>query len=108
YLDVAVLDPVRRRFAAGDALVILAPDLRQALWANGPGAALFGYPDIDALMAAGAVLPPVARRQLAATSGFPDIGLDRAVMLRLASGMASHAAGLLASAVAMPDGEKAV
>jgi PAS domain S-box-containing protein len=108
FLDVAVLDAVRQRFATGDALVILASDLSQVLWANGPGAALFGYPDIEAIIDTEAVLPPVARRQLMATSGFPEIGSDRAITLRLSAGITSHPVGLLASTIAMPDGEKAI
>ena len=47
FLDVAVLDEVRERFAAGDALVILSGDLEEVIWANGPGAALFGHADVD-------------------------------------------------------------
>ncbi|MBN9548175.1 MAG: PAS domain S-box protein [Alphaproteobacteria bacterium] len=108
FLDVAVLDAVRRRFAAGDALAILSADLEQVIWANGPGASLFGYPDIEAIIGASARLPLVARRQIMATSGFPDIGNDRAITVRLATGMVSRAVGLLASAVTMPDGEKAI
>jgi PAS domain S-box-containing protein len=108
FLDVAVLDAVRQRFAAGDALAILSTDLAQVLWANGPGAALFGYPDIEAIIDAGDVLPPIARRQLAATAGFPEIGSERAVTLRLTSGMSSHTAALFASTITMPDGEKAI
>ncbi|TGP22426.1 MULTISPECIES: PAS domain S-box protein [unclassified Mesorhizobium] len=108
FLDVAVLDAVRQRFAAGDALAILSADLEQVIWANGPGAAVFGYPNIEAIIGASARLPLIARRQIMATSGFPDIGSDRAVTVRLATGMVSRAVGLLASAVTMPDGEKAV
>ncbi|RWN00954.1 MAG: PAS domain S-box protein [Mesorhizobium sp.] len=108
FLDVAVLDAVRQRFAAGDALAILSADLEQVIWANGPGAAVFGYPDIEAIIGASARLPLVARRQIMATSGFPDIGSDRAITVRLATGMVSRAVGLLASAVTMPDGEKAI
>jgi PAS domain S-box-containing protein len=108
FLDVAVLDPVRQRFAAGDALLILSPDLAQVLWANGPGAALFGYRDIETVIDAAGVLPPIARRQLAATAGFPEIGTERAVTLRLAAGMSSHTVALLASTIAMPDGERAI
>jgi PAS domain S-box-containing protein len=108
FLDVAVLDAVRQRFAAGDALAILSADLEQVIWANGPGASVFGYPDIEAIIGASARLPLVARRQIMATSGFPDIGNDRAVTVRLATGMVSRAVGLLASAVTMPDGEKAI
>ncbi len=89
FLDVAVLDAVRQRFAAGDALVILSGDLDQVIWANGPGATLFGYPDIETIIGASAGLPAVAKRQIMATSGFPDIGSNRALLLRLATGVSS-------------------
>ncbi|QKC98613.1 PAS domain S-box protein [Mesorhizobium sp. NZP2298] len=108
FLDVAVLDAVRQRFAAGDAIAILSGDLEQVIWANGPGAAVFGYPDIEAIIGASARLPLIARRQIMATSGFPEIGSDRAIMVRLATGMTSRAVSFLASAVALPDGEKAI
>ncbi|WP_214474222.1 PAS domain S-box protein [Mesorhizobium sp. dw_380] len=108
FLDVAVLDAVRQRFAAGDAIAILSVDLEQVIWANGPGAAMFGYPDIEAIIGASARLPLIARRQIMATSGFPEIGSDRAILVRLATGMTSRAVGFLASAVTLPDGEKAI
>ncbi|PBC07587.1 PAS domain S-box protein [Mesorhizobium sp. WSM3859] len=108
FLDVAVLDAVRQRFAAGDALAILSADLEQVIWANGPGASVFGYPDIEAIIGASARLPLIARRQIMATSGFPEIGNDSAITVRLATGMVSRAMGFLASAVTMPDGEKAI
>ncbi|WP_202356083.1 PAS domain S-box protein [Mesorhizobium sp. 113-3-3] len=108
FLDVAVLDAVRQRFAAGDALAILSVDLEQVIWANGPGAALFGYPDIEAIIGASAQLPLIARRQIMATSGFPEIGSDRGITVRLATGMTSRTIGFQASAVTLPDGEKAI
>ncbi|MER9585037.1 PAS domain S-box protein [Mesorhizobium sp. M0276] len=108
FLDVAVLDAVRQRFAAGDAIAILSADLEQVIWANGPGAALFGYPDIEAIIGTSAQLPLIARRQIMATSGFPEIGNDRAITVRLATGMTSRAVSFLASAVSMPDAEKAI
>ncbi|WP_457152685.1 PAS domain S-box protein [Mesorhizobium sp. P5_C1] len=108
FLDVAVLEAVRQRFAAGDAIAILSTDLEQVIWANGPGAAVFGYPDIEAIIGASAQLPLIARRQIMATSGFPEISGDRAITVRLATGMTSRAVGFLASAVTMPDAEKAI
>ncbi|MER9183625.1 PAS domain-containing protein, partial [Mesorhizobium sp. M0767] len=108
FLDVAVLDAVRLGFAAGDAIAILSADLEQVIWANGPGAAVFGYPDIGAIIGASAGLPLIARRQIMATSGFPQIGRDRAITVRLATGLTSRAVGFLASAVTMPDGEEAI
>ncbi|MER2634585.1 MAG: hypothetical protein ABTQ30_12100, partial [Rhizobiaceae bacterium] len=86
FLDVAVLDGVRERFAAGDALVVLPAALDEIIWANGPGAALFGHGDIESAIGAGLDLSPTARRQIAATSGFPAIGRDRALLVRLADG----------------------
>lgn len=108
FLDVAVLDAVRQRFAAGDAIAILSVDLEQVIWANGPGAAVFGYPDIEAIIGASAQLPLIARRQIMATSGFPEIGSDRGITVRLATGMTSRTIGFQASAVTLPDGEKAI
>ncbi|TIP10062.1 PAS domain S-box protein [Mesorhizobium sp.] len=108
FLDVAVLDEVRQRFAAGDAIALLSADLEQVIWANGPGAAVFGYPDIEAIIGASTGLPLIARRQIMATSGFPQIGRDRAITVRLATGLTSRAVGFLASAVTMPDGENAI
>ena len=49
FIDVAILDGVRERFAAGDAVVILSADLEELIWANGPGALLFGLADIEAV-----------------------------------------------------------
>ena len=108
FLDVAALDEVRERFAAGDALVILSGDLEEVIWANGPGAALFGHADVEAILGVEAPLGAAAKRQIAATSGFPGIGRDRALMVRVATGMSSHALPLLASAVTLPDGEEAI
>ncbi|RLP22969.1 ATP-binding protein [Mesorhizobium sp. YM1C-6-2] len=108
FLDVAALDEVRERFAAGDALVILSDDLGEMIWANGPGAALFGHADVETALGAEAPLGAAAKRQIAATSGFPDIGRDRALLVRVASGMSSWALQFLASAVTLPDGERAI
>ncbi len=61
FLDVAALDEVRERFAAGDALVILSGDLEEVIWANGPGRRrCFGHGDVEAALGAAA---PLARRR---------------------------------------------
>jgi PAS domain S-box-containing protein len=108
FIDVAVLDGVRERFAAGDAIVILSTDLAEVVWANGPGAALFGHADIERIVGAESGLGFAARRQIMATRGFPDIGRDRTIMVRLAQGMSSRAMAFAASAIALPDGEEAI
>lgn len=108
FIDIAVLEEVRARFAAGDALAILTIDLDEVIWANGPGAALLGYPDIDAVTGGSPGLSFAARRQISATPGFPRMGRDRSVLVRLASGMTSKAVQFLVSGITLPDGEPAV
>ena len=108
FIDIAVLDPVRERLAAGDALVILSANLDEVIWANGAGADLFGFAEIEAVIGASAGLGIAARRQIAATPGFPAIGRDRPLVLRLTRGMSSQAVAMLASAVTLPDGEAAI
>ncbi|WP_269933373.1 PAS domain S-box protein [Aminobacter sp. HY435] len=108
YIDVAVVDGIRQRFAAGDAIAVLSVDLEQVLWANGPGAAVLSYDDVDAVIGAPSRLGLPARRQIAATSGYPNIGRDRTIMVRVASGLTSNAVVFSASAVRLPDGEPAI
>jgi PAS domain S-box-containing protein len=108
FIDIAVLDDVRQRFAAGDALAVLSTDLEDVIWANGPGAAVFGYPEIEAVIGASTRLSLVARRQIMATAGYPDIGRDKGLVVRLATGMTSQAVSFLARAITLPDGEQAI
>ncbi|MBL8580119.1 MAG: PAS domain S-box protein [Mesorhizobium sp.] len=108
FLDVAGLDVVRQRFAAGDALVILSADLEEVIWANGPGAALFGHDDVEPIFGANAPLGAAAKRQIAALRGFPQIGRDKPLLVRVTLGVSSEAVRFLASTVTLPDGEIAI
>jgi PAS domain S-box-containing protein len=101
FIDVAALPGIRERVATGDALLLLSADLSVVLWANGPGAALFGS-DIDALTDAPSPLGAVARRQLAAVSSFPFV-----LALRIPAGVDSRIHRFTADAVALPDGKAA-
>ncbi|MBL0935488.1 MAG: PAS domain S-box protein [Rhizobiaceae bacterium] len=108
FIDIAVLGGVRERFARGEALVLLAPDLERVIWANGPGAALFGHGDIESAMDSAAGLSVQSRRQIASLSGFPRIGAERAVSLRLAQGIASRMTTFQAAQIRLPRGELAI
>jgi len=108
FIDVAILDGVRERFAAGDAVVILSADLEELIWANGPGALLFGVADVEAVGGAESGLSYAAKRQIMSTSGYPRIGSDRGVVVRLAKGIESRAYAFLASEITLPDGEEAI
>ncbi|MBN9036061.1 MAG: PAS domain S-box protein [Rhizobiales bacterium] len=104
FLDVAVLEAVRGRLSAGDALLVLSVPLDEVLWANGPGAALLGHDDIFSLIGTDPELPVAARRQIEATPGFPAVAEGRSLALRLGGRMLSFAA----VGVTMPDGEAAI
>ena len=108
FIDIAVLNGVRERFARGDAVVLLNPELDKVIWANGPGATLFGHGDIESAMDSDAGLAVQARRQIASLSGFPRIGTDRAISLRLSQGATSRMVTLEAAQLRLPRGELAI
>jgi PAS domain S-box-containing protein len=108
YVEISALDAVRTRLADGDALVVLTPSLDTAIWANGAGAALFGHPDVGSIVGAEPGIGLAARRQIMSAPGYPKIGSDRAITVRLASGLTSRAVSLLASEIALPGGGDAI
>ena len=105
FIDIAVLDQVRERLAAGDALALLDVRLESLIWANGPGCRFFGYDDVETVMGAPSGLSPVARRQISAAPGFPRMRGETSVTARLGG---ARAVGLVVSGVTLPDGEPAV
>ncbi|MBO6540672.1 MAG: PAS domain S-box protein [Rhizobiaceae bacterium] len=108
YLDVSALDGVREKIAEGAATLVLPASLDEVIWANGPGAALFGHSGIETFVGGDPELAPAARRQIAATPGFPNIGNGRAVAVRLAKGVSSQTVMFSAATVTLPDGEQAI
>ncbi len=68
FIDIAVHDQVRDRFAAGDAVVVLSQTLNDVLWVNGAGADLFGYPGIYDFMDAGLDRGTAGFRQIQAAA----------------------------------------
>ena len=108
FIDVAVHERVRARFAAGDALVVLPPSLDRVIWANGPGARLLGFGGFEDALAAHDVLSPVARRQIAATRGFPALGEDRPVAVRITTAERSELVAFSAREIHLPGGEAAI
>ncbi|MGY6706718.1 MAG: ATP-binding protein [Rhizobiaceae bacterium] len=105
FIDIAVLDQVRERLAAGDALAMLDIGLESLIWANGPGCQLFGYDDVETVMGAPSGLSPVARRQISAAPGFPRMRSETSVTVRMGG---LRPVGVVVSGVTLPDGEPAV
>ena len=101
YIDIAVLDGVRQRLAAGDALCLLSLGLDEVIWANLSGARLFGFDAPGDLIGIDPELSALAKRQIAA-------GQEGPVAVRLSSGVATRLAMLTAARLTLPDGEAAL
>ena len=108
FIDIAVMDEVRARFAAGDALAILSVDLDEVIWANGTGAALFGHADIESVMGSPTGFALAARRQMAATPGFPHALGGRSVAIRHAAGVSGRPLTFQLNSLTLPRGEPAI
>ena len=64
FIDVAVHDSIRPRFARGEALVVFSPALDRVLWANGAGARFFGNASIYDFLEEGPNRSDVTFRQI--------------------------------------------
>ncbi|MGE3363164.1 MAG: PAS domain S-box protein [Rhizobiaceae bacterium] len=82
FIDIAVIDGVRQRFAVGDALLLLDEGLETVLWANGPGAEQFGSGDIESTVGTAAAIGAAAKRQIFGTSAYRG-GPPGTAMVRL-------------------------
>ncbi len=87
FIDIAVHERVRERFAAGEAIVLFSPDMKAPLWANGRGADLFGFASIYDFLDQGPNRIDIAFRQTeAAARQLGAIGDIRNFTMRIASG----------------------
>ncbi len=87
FIDVAVHERVRLPFARGEAVVLFSIDMRQVLWSNGRGAALFGHGSIYDFLDAPVPEGDVVFRQLqTAARQLGHSGLGRNLLLRIGTG----------------------
>jgi hypothetical protein len=87
FIDIAVHEKVRDRFARGEALVVFSRDLSRVLWSNGAGARIFGNRSIYDFMEQGPDVQDLAYRQMVTTAG--QIGAAaaaRSFLMRVSSG----------------------
>ena len=87
FIDIAVHDKVRERFARGEALVVFTEDLSGVLWANGAGARMFGNASVYDFIDQGPDIRDLAWRQMTTTAG--QLGEPfgpRSFLMRVASG----------------------
>ena len=103
FIDIAALDSIREGFAKGNALLVLAYDLSEVLWVNGPGAKLFGFDRVEDMIGGGLDLPIATRRQIASSNINAD-GETRTVAVRLGGGLRSDLTRFSVSQITLPDG----
>lgn len=105
FIDIAVLDGVRERLAAGDAIILLDSKLETIVFANGAGARLCGFDNPVDATGLDPDLGASARRQVLAldVSGGPA-----SLTLRLTDGFTSRIELVSVAHVQLPDGKFAV
>lgn len=87
FIDIAVHERVRSRFAAGEAIVLFSPDMKSPLWANGRGAGLFGFNSIYDFLDQGPNRVDIAFRQTeVAARQLGAVGDIRHFTIRVPSG----------------------
>lgn len=87
FIDIAVHEKLRERFARGEALVVFTEDLSGVLWANGAGARMFGNVSIYDFIDQGPDIRDPAYRQMTTTAG--QLGAPfgpRSFLMRVSSG----------------------
>lgn len=104
FIDIAVLDPVRERFAAGEALLLLTVDLDLVLWANGPGAALVNAHDLIAAVGMDSGLSSAAIRQIKGAPGYHRRGSRSQLVARIGG----KPAQLTVERVELPKGQEGI
>lgn len=109
FIDVAVHDSIRPRFARGEALVVFSPALDRVLWANGAGARFFGNASIYDFLEEGPNRSDVTFRQIEGVARqLGAVGDSRSLLLRVASGFQRVPATAMAEMVEIRSGEPVV
>ena len=109
FIDVAVHESVRGRFARGEALVLFSTGLEQVLWANGAGARFFGNGSIYDFLDQGPDRNDLAFRQIESTARqLQTVGEQRSLLLRLTQGFQRVPVQATAEMVEIRTGEPVV
>ncbi len=108
YIDIAVMDTVRERLCAGDAVLIVDSSLDCVVFANGAGARMAGFDNPVDLTGSDPELGISAKRQIGALDFNQLQGKSATIALRITSGVESRMVMTAVSPVRLPDGQQAV
>lgn len=111
FIDIAVHDKIRTRYAAGDAVVVLSLSLTDVLWVNGPGARLFGHAGLYDFMDSGLSPSTASFRQIEAAASSVLDATDRQVqtfVMRTGSGFRRPLLPAAMERIRLADGKHAL
>ncbi len=109
FIDIAVHEKVRAHYAAGDALALFSAGMERVLWANGAGAALFGFSSVYDFIEQGPDRLSVFFRQFQASAGrLREPGESRSFLMRASSGFRSTTVSASAEVITLVDGATAL
>lgn len=111
FIDIAVHDKVRNRFASGDAVVVLSETLDDILWVNGAGASLFGHAGLYEFMDEGLNRSATSFRQIEAAARNIRNGASATTQtfaMRTGSGFRRPALSATMERIVLSDGNQAL
>ncbi|MFD1745960.1 ATP-binding protein [Rhizobium helianthi] len=109
FIDIAIHERVREQFAAGKALVLFSPDMKDVLWANGRGARLFRSATIYDLMERGAPGGDITLRQARAAAGaLRKSGDSASFTIRVTAGFERVSARAQVERIDLPDSQSGI
>lgn len=109
FVDIAIHERVREQFAAGKALVLFSPDMKDVLWANGRGARLFRAATIYDLMDRGVPASDITFRQTkAAARALRQTGDSAGLSVRITSGFERISARAQVELIDLPNAQAAI
>ena len=108
YIDIAVIDMVRDRLSAGDAVLIISEDLDSVVFASGAGARLAGFDNPVELTGSDPELGINAKRQLRALDFSTLAGRSATIALRILSGVNSAMQMVSVTRLSLPGSESAL
>lgn len=111
FIDIAVHDKVRNRFASGDAVVVLSETLDDILWVNGAGASLFDHAGLYEFMDEGLNRSATSFRQIEAAARNIRNGASATTQtfaMRTGSGFRRPALSATMERIVLSDGNQAL
>ncbi len=109
FIDIAVHEKVRARYARGEALALFSKDLNAVIWANGTGARLFGSKSIYDFIENGPSSTELAFLQMATSARqISTNGSQKNFLMRVSFGMQRQTVQASVEMISLASGESGI